>query len=114
MKKNLIRIFIIGILLTILSCQSQNENPINETATTPNVGTIGDVIYSVLSPTDFTSTHGLGWVLMDDKVNLSNSQLLIKFKIKSIPDARGLFIRALNLGRSNADPYVNRGMGSFQ
>jgi hypothetical protein len=72
-----------------------------------SVGAIGDVKYSVLTPDLFIKENGKGWVLMDDKIPLTGSDLSSTYKITSIPDARGLFIRCLNNNREDnlADPY---------
>lgn len=84
-------------------------------------GSIGDVKYSVLDPVKFIEENGDGWVLMDDRIPLQGSVLYNKHGITSIPDARGLFIRSLNLNRNDdkADPFtkennIQRKMGDFQ
>lgn len=66
-----------------------------------DTGSIGDIKYSVLPPDKFQEEHGSGWVLMDDKIQLNGSDLFTKHGITTLPDARGVFIRGLNLTRSD-------------
>ncbi|MDR6461599.1 hypothetical protein [Chryseobacterium sediminis] len=66
-----------------------------------SVGAIGDVKYSILPPEKFKEENGDGWVLMDNQVPIVSSALNKKHGITEIPDVRGLFIRSLNLTRSD-------------
>ena len=73
-----------------------------------SVGAVGDIKYSILEPEKFIKENGSGWVLMDDKIPLQNSDLKNRYGITELPDARGMFIRGLNLKRSDSkmDPFV--------
>ena len=98
MKQTVITLAFVGTILTIMAFSNSD---------TKSIGAIGDVKYSVLPPDKFKEENGNGWVLMDDKIPLQNSDLNTKHGITKLPDARGLFIRGLNLKRSDdkADPY---------
>ncbi|MEN2398371.1 hypothetical protein GKZ90_0001165 [Flavobacterium sp. MC2016-06] len=112
MKQTLITFIITGAFLTIMAFSKPDDKV---------VGAIGDVKYSVLSPDKFKEENGSGWVLMDDKIPLQNCDLNTKHGISLLPDARGLFIRGLNLKRNDekADPYlrennIERLVGDYQ
>lgn len=84
---------------------------------------LGDVKYSVLPPDQFVKENGSDWVLMDADINnsLKGSALSIRYGITGLPDARGMFIRGLNLNRNDAmaDPFVKenrreRRVGEFE
>lgn len=75
---------------------------------------IGDVKYSIMDPTQFEDQHGPDWVLMMGQ-DISGSDLSIATGINTLPDARGVFIRSMNLGRAEGgDPDGNRRVGSSQ
>jgi len=113
MKQTVMTLAIVGTILAILAFSNSDDKPI---------GAIGDVKYSVLPPYKFREENGKGWVLMDNNIPLQGSNLNTKHGITSLPDARGLFIRSLNLKRNDdkADPYskennnTERQMGDFQ
>jgi len=134
MKKISITLAIVGTIFIIISCSNCNKNSKNEIADpknnksedtigkVKNIGAIGDVKYSVLPPMKFKEKNGNGWVLMDDKIPLRGSDLGGE-GILELPDARGMFIRGLNVKRSDdkADPYQDehpkkkeRGVGDYQ
>jgi hypothetical protein len=100
MKTTIYSFVALASILTIISF-SRNE--------IKSVGAIGDVKYSVLAPEKFREENGNGWVLMDDKVPVIGSDLNKKHGITEIPDVRGLFIRSLNLTRSDkkTDQFFN-------
>lgn len=79
-------------------------------------GNLGDVKYSILPPDQFVEQNGKGWVLMDDKVPVRGSAIQSCCGINEIPDARGVFIRSINLNRGDGhgDVDLNRLVGSFQ
>lgn len=112
MKQTITTVAIVATIVTILAFVNADNK---------SEGAIGDVKYSVLPPDKFKEENGNGWVLMDDKVPITNSDLESKHGIKEIPDARGLFIRSLNGTRNDdkADPYLKennkaRLMGDYQ
>lgn len=105
--------FFLTLNFLIISCGKDEknisqQNLLNEsTAQIRSVGSIGDVKYSILPPNQFREENGTGWVLMDDKIQISGSDLADKYGVRAVPDGRGMFIRGLNLNRSDiyADPY---------
>jgi len=56
-------------------------------------GSIGDVKYSLLNPTQFAMVNGDCWVPMDGR-EIPNSKLEVSFGIGTAPDGSGLFIRS--------------------
>lgn len=82
-----------------------------------DLGSLGDVKYSVLKLEEFVKLNGKGWVLMDGQ-SIENSKLyrLTGGDLKNSPDARGVFIRGMNLGRSTdtGDANGDRNVGMFQ
>ncbi|MEJ1242530.1 hypothetical protein WBG78_30560 [Chryseolinea sp. T2] len=63
-------------------------------------GAIGDVKYSILEPKKFFGIHNKGsveWILLDGRA-ITGSQLANE-GVVAIPDARGMFIRSLDMGR---------------
>ena len=114
MKKH---VLIIGLVISLMVLGLYAFKP----ESNKNVGAVGDVKYSILPPDKFIAQNGKGWVLMDEKVQIIGSTLNTSFGIKEIPDARGMFIRGLNLGRKdgNEDPFQleighERVAGEFQ
>jgi hypothetical protein len=81
----------------------------------PNDGNIGEIRYSILDPTHFQAENGSGWVLMDGRA-ITDTDLCRDRGICSVPDARGVFLRGMNLGRDAAtgDPDGNRAAGAAQ
>jgi hypothetical protein len=82
---------------------------------------IGDVVYSILKPDQFTKLHGSGWVLMDGRPIVgSHLQQFYSSQLVSgqnLPNANGQFIRSMNGGASasdGADPVKGRAVGSVQ
>lgn len=85
---------------------------------------IGDVVYSVLAPVEFQTQHkGDGkWACLNGgdtlidgtKVGVTILGQITKWKI--LPDARGVFVRSMNEGRSSelGDPDGNRKVGEYQ
>lgn len=74
-------------------------------------GTVGDVKFSVLAPDKFKTENGDGWRLLDGS-NISNTELEGLIDSVTLPDARGMFIRGMNVG-GGQDPD-NRKMGDPQ
>lgn len=77
---------------------------------------LGTVQYSILDPAAFNDQNGAGWVLMDGR-DISETDLCVRANVCSVPDARGVFIRGLNMNRAAAqgDPRGNsRQVGSYQ
>ncbi|HEV7588859.1 MAG TPA: hypothetical protein VGO40_12155 [Longimicrobium sp.] len=80
----------------------------------PN-GSLGDVRYSILDLTHFQARNGPGWVFMNG-APIPDSDLCRNEGICTLPDARGVFIRGMNVGRPSAtgDVDSNRPVGAFQ
>jgi hypothetical protein len=79
-------------------------------------GVLGDVKYSILNPQKFIKLNGNSWVLMDGR-NINNSDLFKETGMTMLPDARGVFLRSMNVGRdtTQGDPDGNtRLAGSYQ
>lgn len=78
----------------------------------PCEGKVGDVKYSVLIQDKFKQLNGNEWELMDGR-SIENSFLADFAKFKTIPDARGVFIRGMNLDRpkEQGDADGNREIG---
>ena len=78
-------------------------------------GSIGDVKYSILKPAEFIKENGKGWILMDGR-QITKSSLYKKYGYEKAFDARGVFIRGMNLDRNDdfSDPDGNRHIGSQQ
>lgn len=127
MKKNLQAFAFAGLLL-LLACRNQNEEKNVEQestnseqqsqTTTACSGNLGDVKYSVLPLKSFQKENGDCWLLMDSipKAFAQKFTLYKRYKIDSIPDARGVFLRGMNSGRNKltGDPSGDRPIGSFQ
>jgi hypothetical protein len=79
------------------------------------VAELGDVRYSVLDAAHFRAVHGDGWVLMDGR-NINNTALCQDQGFCQLPDARGVFIRGMNLGRAPdaGDADGDRQLGALQ
>jgi len=88
---------------------------------------IGDIKYSLLPPNTFAKTQKGSWALLDGKpiaedqklyTLLEQDFLLDIFKdgngIVKLPDARGRFIRSMNINGQGNDPDKARKVGSFQ
>ena len=77
---------------------------------------VGTVIASLLDPEEFRDSSGGGWVLCDG-ANIIGTPLSSIIKTDSLPDLRGVFLRGLNVGRSDGrqDPDGDkRKVGDFQ
>jgi hypothetical protein len=123
MKKNFLFVFI-GFFITlnvIILFSFRSGNNYKESA-------VGDIAYSILSLDLFQKTHGGKWVLLDGKPLSKDTELyqflgqnsrldileLDTFNNYRLPDARGVFLRGMNLGRdlktgdSNGDRLIGR------
>jgi hypothetical protein len=70
-------------------------------------GCVGDVKYSILGETEFQKLNGKGWVIMagqtiDDATSVYYSPYLSS--LSKLPDARGNFIRSMNVN-GGSDPF---------
>lgn len=76
---------------------------------------VGDVKQSVLTEAQFQSLHGASWVLMDGR-SVAGSDLDTEFGVSTLPDARGVFLRGKNNGRSdgNQNPAGERAVGFLE
>lgn len=62
---------------------------------------IGDIKISLLPPDKFRELHGSAWVLMDGS-NQEGTGFSKLTGMKTVPDARGAFLRMQNNGRTDA------------
>ncbi|CAM1358003.1 hypothetical protein [Tenacibaculum xiamenense] len=95
-----------------------------DSSSTTETFRVGDVQHSILSPDQFRSLpEGENWLPLDGGVyaslkgiNLNKTTLATKFGINKLPDARGMFIRSMNLGRDDiySDPESSRSVGEPQ
>jgi hypothetical protein len=69
-------------------------------------GLLGEIRYSILSPKQFETLYGPGWVLMDGR-RIPGSELEQQFKWEKLPDARGVFLRAKTHNRKLMDAHGN-------
>jgi hypothetical protein len=67
-----------------------------------NAGQVGDVVDSTLDEAAIQLLRGPGWVLMDGR-NIEGSELASITGLTTLPDARGVFRRAKNNGRSDGN-----------
>jgi hypothetical protein len=92
-----------------------------------NTTRLGDVKYSILPPDLFNDTQDGRWVLLDGKPlsDLSGLYEFLDGKMRldllkkqgdtyMLPDAKGRFIRSMNINGQGDDPDKNRKMGSYQ
>lgn len=94
-----------GMILAAAALQQQPSIP------------LGTVVYSVLDRGTFIQVNGTGWELLDgSETNIDDTDLCLVADFCSLPDARGVFIRGMNLGRaaSTGDPDSARAVGSAQ
>lgn len=82
---------------------------------------VGDVVFSLLEPSQFLNTNHSGtWLELDGSLIPEDSRLrsLIPDTVSTVPDARGKFIRISNAKNDNkeegSDPQLNRKIGSIQ
>src|SRR6202012_2893915 len=77
---------------------------------------VGDVVYSILSPEQFKQEHGDGWRIMNGAPFSPNDLIVKRYHVTLSPNACGVFIRGMNLGRDAAtgDPDGNRAVGTPQ
>ena len=107
----------LGALLVIVSPITKGQvttpQPVSPQASLAS--SIGDVKYSVLDPDQFARQNGPGWVLMKGQ-DIQDSDLFKLTGRKTLPDARGIFIRGMNLGRAQTegDADGNRDVGIYQ
>lgn len=104
-------------LLEVLKCIEQLK------MRSPDVP-VGTVVASMLSPSDFSSEVGdpvsfnaksSRWTLADGR-SIEGSRYQVAAVSKKIPDLRGMFLRGLNVGRSDGlqDPDAARDVGNVQ
>ena len=65
-------------------------------------GTVGDIKYSILNPTQFAMVNGDCWVKLDGG-DITGSALASMINVDTVPDMSGLFIRATEYNDGN-DP----------
>lgn len=74
---------------------------------------LGDIKYSILEPYKFNDQHEGEWVIMQGQ-SIKGSDLSLLSGMNTLPDARGMFLRSMNLGRVDGDVDSVRQVGSFQ
>lgn len=76
---------------------------------------VGDVKESLLDLATFQSLHGSGWVLMDGQ-DVTGSRYHLLTGNSTVPDARGMFLRAKNNGRNDGleNPEADFALGAQQ
>lgn len=87
-----------------------------------DIGAIGDVKYSVLKPEDFKKENGFGWELLGGQTLDQNWEITTKypsifqFPSDHLPDARGVFLRGMNMTRDkiSGNPNGQVPMGKFE
>ena len=101
-------------VLAILLLASMAIAPVPQ-APQPDGTELGDVQYSLLIHSEFVKVHGHGWVLMDGRA-IQGSALCERTGLCTLPDARGVFVRGMNVGRKGdtGDPDGDRGVGVYQ
>jgi len=72
-------------------------------------GSVGDIKYSILNPTDFAMENGDCWVPMDGRDIAVDSKLSQAYGWSSVPDMSGMFVRATeyNDGRDPGRPAMS-------
>lgn len=86
-----------------------------------STGCVGDIKYSILKPSVFSEKFP-GWVLLSGNTDrdtddlFKNSKLHKTLGVASLPDARGVFIRGMNEGRSieTGNPDGDKPVGTPQ
>lgn len=111
-------IFFISLLLVfLLATTAFRKTAISSEPTS----SVGDVRYSVLPPDAFMKLNP-GWILMDGAESKTSdsifkkSTLFLDYQFKSVPDARGVFVRGMNMGRplEKGDPDGDLPIGRYQ
>lgn len=64
--------------------------------------TVGDIVQSLLTESQYQSINGAGWVLMNGR-NIAGSDLATLTGNTTLPDARGQFLRSKNNGRADGN-----------
>lgn len=113
MKKGLLSLVLVT--STFCCAFSQSESFCDST------GCVGDIKYSILKPGVFTKRYP-GWVLLDGGSSIETdsifkvSKLYNLLKVPSLPDARGVFLRGMNEGRSieTGNPDGDKPVGTRQ
>ncbi len=114
--KKLLQLLLIAGGIALISFRAKEDQ---------NEGKLGDVVYSMLGEKEFQDRHGKGWVLMDGQHEVADKSAIALLQLQAdankgnkyyVPDARGVFIRGMNLGRDvlTGDPDGNRDAGKPQ
>ena len=76
---------------------------------------VGEVKQSILTEAQFSTEYGEGWVLMDGR-DITGSDLATITGNTTLPDARGIFLRGKNNGRSDGsqNPDGDLAIGTTQ
>lgn len=110
--------YIVLFLAYFNSCSS--VQPVRKLASTTDGSAIiqyqvGEIKTSMLSPEAFLSLYGEVWVPLDGR-DVTNSEFSALAGMEILPDARGKFLRMLNMGEKGErfDPKLERAAGSYQ
>ena len=79
-------------------------------------GSVGDIKYSILNPTQFANENGDCWVPMDGR-GIAGTKLANNYGWSSVPDMSGLFIRAQEFAGGadyDTDRTSNSSVGEYQ
>jgi hypothetical protein len=81
-----------------------------------NQGHIGEIRYSILSLNQFQELYGLEWELMKGQDIDVDSPLFHLWGKRTVPDARGIFLRCSNADQDKArgNPDGNLPVGDYQ
>ena len=115
-KRHNIRKVVVLLFFTITYFQTSGQEETKQ---------LGNVVYSVLSPDLFREQNGNGWFLLDGGIDLkangftfNQTDLCLSTGAfcNELPDARGVFIRGMNMNRSTKSGDVDnaRKVGSLQ
>lgn len=81
-------------------------------------GLVGQVIYSILNPAQFEASLPASerkkWALLDGRAIAGSKLAECLGGVDKLPDARGMFFRAMNFGRPDGDPDGDRPVGGYQ
>ena len=78
-------------------------------------GRLGEIRYSILSPLQFQNEYGTEWILLNGS-SIIGSDLHKKYDWTKLPDARGIFLRSKQNGRSDGlgNPDGDLDLGQYQ
>jgi hypothetical protein len=96
--------------LQVIGALIEDDLPNDRTVVT--IGSVGDIVQSMLTEAQFQSLRGMDWVLMDGRSVVGSAYETITGET-NIPDARGTYLRTKDNGRG-LDPNGDPALGSYQ